>query len=109
MESDLTVETDGSSACESGSEAAGNDTPGCPEKPAEPQRREQGPDRRLERVDRRVGLDRRVLPTSESDNEGEERRKKEERRTGLERRRGPGRRLSDDRKSAEEGEMSGHQ
>ena len=45
-------------------------------------------------VDRRVGIDRRVVNGSP---------------TNLERRRGPGRRLSDFVKSAEEGEMTGEQ
>jgi hypothetical protein len=70
-----------------------------------------GPDRRASEVDRRSGLDRRQTPVAESDYTGPERRSGEERRddTGLERRRGPGRRRSDDRKSAEEGEMTNEQ
>jgi hypothetical protein len=69
-----------------------------------------GPDRRETVVDRRVGLDRRRESAEASGYDGPERRNEEERRgTGLERRRGPGRRLSDDRKSAEEGEMTGEQ
>jgi hypothetical protein len=69
-----------------------------------------GPDRRLDRVDRRAGLDRRSQSAEESDYAGPERRSNDERRgTGLERRRGPGRRLADDRKSAEEGEMNPYQ
>jgi hypothetical protein len=69
-----------------------------------------GPDRRLDRVDRRAGLDRRQLTAEQSGYTGPERRSDEERRgTGLERRRGPGRRLADDRKSAEEGEMNPYQ
>lgn len=71
--------------------------------------REPGPDRRLDRVDRRVGLDRRQKTVAESGYTGPERRVGEDRRTGLERRRGPGRRRSDDRKAAEEGEMTAHQ
>src|SRR6267154_171006 len=55
-------------------------------------REDQGSDRRQTVVDRRNGLERRVV----------ERRPA----TGLERRRGPGRRRSDDRKAAEEGEMT---
>jgi len=54
-----------------------------------------GVDARKNVVDRRTGLDRRFLSLGSP--------------TGLERRRGPGRRLSDDRKSAEEGEMSDEQ
>ncbi len=69
----------------------------------------QGPSRRETVVDRRVGMDRRQLPAEESDYTGPERRQVVDRRTNLERRRGPGRRLSDDRKSAEEGEMSAEQ
>lgn len=68
-----------------------------------------GPDRRQSVVDRRMGIDRReVADASYGD---EERRTGADRReaTGLERRRGPGRRRSDDRRSAEEGEMSAEQ
>ena len=68
----------------------------------------QGPDRRLSRVDRRLGTERRNAAADETDYIGPERRLGSERRddTGLERRRGPGRRRSDDRRSAEEGEMN---
>ena len=74
----------------------------------EANRRAQGEDRRQSAVDRRSGLDRRQRTAAESGYSGPERRSGRDRRddTGLERRRGPGRRLSDDRKSAEEGEMS---
>ena len=71
-----------------------------------------GPDRRQTVVDRRTGLDRRILLHEHSDYTGPERRIVGERRdleTGLERRRGPGRRRSDERRSAEEGEMTGEQ
>ncbi len=70
-----------------------------------------GPDRRKSSVDRRVGMERRQVSAEDSGYEGAERRSGEERRvvTGLERRRGPGRRRSDDRKSAEEGEMTAEQ
>jgi hypothetical protein len=70
-----------------------------------------GPNRRKSVVDRRVGMDRRQVGVEESGYEGPERRVAEDRRdnTGLERRRGPGRRRSDDRRSAEEGEMSAEQ
>ncbi len=70
-----------------------------------------GPDRRLMVVDRRSGTDRRQTPIDESEYDGPDRRCGIERRqeSGLERRRGPGRRLSDDRKSAEEGEMTAEQ
>lgn len=71
-----------------------------------PQLRGQGPDRRLSRVDRREGLDRRQMPRDESNYTGPERRVGDRRDTGLERRRGPGRRRSDERKAAEEGEMT---
>ena len=58
-------------------------------------------------VDRRAGLERRVKSREESGYTGPERRASERRNdTGLERRRGPGRRRSDDRKAAEEGEMT---
>jgi hypothetical protein len=54
-----------------------------------------GVERRKNVVDRRTGLDRRVVDLGSP--------------TGLERRRGPGRRRTDDRRSAEEGEMSDEQ
>ncbi|HSZ58676.1 MAG TPA: hypothetical protein VK797_23610 [Tepidisphaeraceae bacterium] len=77
----------------------------------EANRRAQGEDRRQSAVDRRSGLDRRQRTTAESGYSGPERRSGRDRRddTGLERRRGPGRRLSDDRKAAEEGEMTSEQ
>lgn len=53
-----------------------------------------GDGRRLSVVDRRLGIDRRLLAGS---------------RTGLERRRGPGRRRTDFTRQAEEGEMSNEQ
>jgi hypothetical protein len=70
-----------------------------------------GADRRQNVVDRRTGMDRRQKTREESGYTGPERRSGIERRaaTGLERRRGPGRRRSDDRKSAEEGEMTAEQ
>jgi hypothetical protein len=69
-----------------------------------------GPSRRLSEIDRRVGLDRRRTPAEQAGYVGADRREGEERRdTGLERRRGPGRRLADDRKSAEEGELTSYQ
>jgi hypothetical protein len=74
--------------------------------------RRDGPDRRQSVVDRRSGLDRRAQTRDESGYDGPERRlATRDRRadTGLERRRGPGRRLSDDRRSAEEGEMTAEQ
>ncbi len=55
----------------------------------------EGGNRRKNVVDQRTGLDRRVLEIGSP--------------TGLERRRGPGRRRTDDRRSAEEGEMSDEQ
>lgn len=77
----------------------------------EPERRAgEGPDRRQTVVDRRSGLERRVKNRDESGYTGPERRIAERRaNTGLERRRGPGRRRSDDRKAAEEGEMTAEQ
>ena len=78
----------------------------------EQEQRGQGPDRRNSVVDRRAGLDRRQQTREESGYTGPERRvAKVERRidSGLERRRGPGRRRSDDRKAAEEGEMTNEQ
>ncbi len=52
-------------------------------------------ERRKSLVNRRLGLDRRVVDIGSP--------------TGLERRRGPGRRRTDDRRSAEEGEMTDEQ
>jgi hypothetical protein len=77
----------------------------------EQNRREPGQDRRKSVVDRRCGLDRRQKSREESGYSGPERRAGIDRRsaTGLERRRGPGRRRSDDRKAAEEGEMTDEQ
>ena len=89
-----------------------NDAAGCcGSKSKESERREPGPDRRLDKIDRRCGLDRRQKTIAESGYTGPQRRIAAERRssTGLERRRGPGRRLSDDRRSAEEGEMTAEQ
>src|SRR6185295_5496938 len=54
-----------------------------------------GVEKRKNVVDRRAGLDRRVVDIGAP--------------TGLERRRGPGRRRTDDRRSAEEGEMTDEQ
>jgi hypothetical protein len=70
-----------------------------------------GPDRRESVIDRRAGLERRSKSREESGYTGPERRVAEDRRedSGLERRRGPGRRRSDDRKAAEEGEMTSEQ
>jgi len=68
-------------------------------------------DRRQSVVDRRAGMDRRQMSREDAGYTGPERRAGVDRRddTGLERRRGPGRRRSDDRKAAEEGEMTGEQ
>lgn len=59
-------------------------------------------------VDRRTGLDRRVKSDADADYSGPERRLGD-RRTGLERRRGAGIRREEDRRSAEEGEMTEEQ
>ena len=69
----------------------------------------QGADRRNSAVDRRAGLDRRQQSADEAGYTGPERRTADRRDTGLERRRGPGRRRSDDRRAAEEGEMTAEQ
>ena len=71
-----------------------------------------GPNRRKSVIDRRAGMERRQRTPVESGYIGPERRVAEDDRrndTGLERRRGPGRRRTDDRKSAEEGEMTAEQ
>ena len=78
--------------------------------PAQPEQRAQGEDRRQSVVDRRAGVDRRKQTRAESGYTGPERRVADRREdSGLERRRGPGRRRSDDRKAAEEGEMTAEQ
>lgn len=69
-------------------------------------------DRRQHRVERRTGLERRKEDNAPSDYNGPERRASLQDGgdgTGLERRRGPGRRRADDRRSAEEGEMTAEQ
>jgi hypothetical protein len=77
---------------------------------AQEQREGQGENRRKSVIDRRSGLDRRQTSAEASTYTGPERRVAERRSaTGLERRRGPGRRREDDRRSAEEGEMTAEQ
>jgi len=67
-------------------------------------------DRRETVVERRMGVERRQQTADEAGYAGPDRRAVPvDRRTGLERRRGPGRRRSDDRRSAEEGEMTAEQ
>lgn len=68
----------------------------------------QEPDFVREVVDRRSGGDRRQTPRDQSNYDGPERRVGS-RRTGLERRRGAGIRREEDRRSAEEGEMTPEQ
>jgi hypothetical protein len=88
----------------------GPDNASLPVPPKELEQRESAPDRRKSVVDRRMGLERRQRTREESGYAGPERRLAERRdTTGLERRRGPGRRRSDDRKAAEEGEMTNEQ
>ena len=61
-------------------------------------------------VDRRMGVERRQKSREESGYTGPERRKAQtDRRCGLERRRGAGIRREEDRRSAEEGEMTAEQ
>ena len=94
---------------------APNDQPSSNPSEVEAERRDkgEGPNRRQSVVDRRIGMDRRQGAAEEPGYTGPERRvaASTDRRadTGLERRRGPGRRRSDDRKSAEEGEMTDEQ
>lgn len=74
------------------------------------EQRAQGPDRRNSVIDRRYGMDRRSPSADESAYGGPERRAAERRAaTGLERRRGPGRRLPDQRRCAEDGELTAEQ
>ena len=103
--------TSATSAAATSSSAAAAAVP-VPPKELEQRGGEQGADRRQSVVDRRAGLDRRQRTRDESGYTGPERRvASNDRRdtTGLERRRGPGRRRSDDRKAAEEGEMTNEQ
>ena len=77
-------------------------------------RHDKGPDRRTSVIDRRDGYERRHHSRAESGYTGPERRVAPIPRrladdTSLERRRGPGRRRNDDRRSAEEGEMTAEQ
>jgi len=77
-------------------------------------RHDPGPDRRHSVIDRRNGLERRHKSRGEAGYAGSERRvapipRRMADDTGLERRRGPGRRLQDERRSAEEGEMTAEQ
>jgi hypothetical protein len=71
----------------------------------------QGPDRRESVLDRRERIDRRVRSADAAGYTGPDRRMADRREddTGLERRRGPGRRRTDERRSAEEGEMTTEQ
>lgn len=73
-----------------------------------PENPEQPPLQPRSVVDRRSGLDRRQRSCEESGYDGPERRVTE-RRTGLERRRGAGIRREEERRSAEEGEMTAEQ
>ncbi len=67
-------------------------------------------DFKREVIDRRLGHDRRRQSAEESGYTGPDRRKaNDERRCGLERRRGAGIRRDEDRRSAEEGEMTEYQ
>ena len=76
--------------------------------PSEPERRAEDTDknRRKSVVDRRTGVDRRQVESDPVDLAVERRVADRRGNTGLERRRGPGRRRSDERRSAEEGEMT---
>jgi hypothetical protein len=92
----------------SGNAAESITGPGAEAPKVEP--RQQGPDRRESAIDRRLGLERRQKTKAQSGYNGPEHRVAQRRcSTGLERRRGPGRRLSDDRRAAEEGEMTTEQ
>jgi len=83
---------------------AGDTSPAAAEAVGEDNRRAPRTDRRGKREERRTKT------REESGYTGPERRKSVvDRRTGLERRRGPGVRRSDDRRNAEEGEMSAEQ
>ena len=60
-------------------------------------------------VERRAGVERRQMSREESGYDGPERRVAVDRRSGLERRRGAGIRREEERRSAEEGEMTQEQ
>ena len=107
METEQAGHTQEATACDGNCDVPENAE--APAAVADNRREGKGPDRRLSRLDRRVGLDRRQMSDEESGYTGPERRKIEDRRDTLERRRGPGRRRSDDRKAAEEGEMTTYQ
>ena len=79
--------------------------------PSDAERRSDNPDRdrRKTVIDRRAGVDRRQVQTDPADLAVERRVADRRSNTGLERRRGPGRRRTDDRRSAEEGEMTAEQ
>jgi len=112
---DPTAVTNTANASSAAPQATGAPSSAAAPTPAPPRELEQrvpGPDRRNSVVDRRSGIDRRQQTRDESGYGGPERRvAKADRRdtSGLERRRGPGRRRSDDRKAAEEGEMTNEQ
>ena len=80
------------------------------------ERRDSEPDRRRSVLDRRTGLDRRRtdVQVSVERRSGPDRRQDKpetavDRRSGLERRRGPGIRREEERRAAEEGEMTDEQ
>lgn len=86
-----------------------NAQPANPEKPAGAANPDSAAGFKRDVVDRRTGLDRRHEARA-SGYSGPERRKSQlERRSGLERRRGAGIRREEDRRSAEEGEMTAEQ
>jgi hypothetical protein len=102
IQSDLdTPLSPATAAPELATDAAANPDAAPAETPANTDRRQatdappDGTEKRKNVVDRRCGLERRVVDIGSP--------------TGLERRRGPGRRRTDDRRSAEEGEMTDEQ
>ena len=79
-------------------------------KPPQPETEEPTLNLKRDVVDRRTGMDRRQQTPEEAEYKGPERRSAApERRSGLERRRGAGIRRLEDRRSAEEGEMTAEQ
>ncbi len=78
--------------------------------PTEEERRaDADKNRRKSVIDRRIGVDRRQSDIDPAELAIERRSADRRGNTGLERRRGPGRRRTDDRRSAEEGEMTTEQ
>jgi len=97
-----------SNSSPAGSTPAEDSSPAPTNAPLERRADDTDKNRRKSVVDRRTGVDRRQVEADPDELAIERRQGGPDRRsnTGLERRRGPGRRRSDERRSAEEGEMT---